>query len=115
MIFTFKNTKKLAASTLQHAIQNSIKEPSLVLVKDEGVYLMPSFELPDGANSDSAGLTAYADGHDPNKDAFDDWWIGGDDYSEKIPVRRHQLAWLEEGGHIQIKVTSSVIEVTVGQ
>ena len=114
MIFTFKDTKKLAASTLQHAIQNSIKEPSLVLVKDQGVYLMPSLELPDGATSNSAGLTSYADGHDPNKDAFDDWWIGGDDYSEKIPVRRYQLAWLEAGCHIQIKVTSSEIEVTVG-
>jgi hypothetical protein len=67
--------------------------PALWLVHDQGVYLMsagiPHLERPDNPE---ASKVAYADGCDPTKQEFDDWWhhsrelVGGDDFVEPIDL-----------------------------
>ena len=53
------------------------------------MYLMSNGD-PGLLNPDADGkggdkfVVAYADGHDPHKDA--DFWVGGDDYGEFLPV-----------------------------
>jgi hypothetical protein len=73
-----------------------IKEPSLFLVHDDGIYLMsagkPSQENPDKSKGSTALLVAYAEGCDP-RTAGDDCWdhcrtlVGGDDFGEPIPAK----------------------------
>lgn len=117
MVYEFKNIRGLAEATMKATRfkvpyeNKTTKESSFWLVKDEGVYLMPSFKLPKGDTASSTGLMVYADGHDPNKDAFEDWWVGGDDYAETIPVNHAMLANLVKGGELTIKITQSDIEV----
>jgi hypothetical protein len=62
---------------------------ALWLVKDQGVYLMSSGipRMPKADGSEGSHVV-YAEGFDPEKAQFDDWWEGGDDYVEALP-----LAW----------------------
>jgi hypothetical protein len=75
-------------------------KPGLWIVGDEGVYIMPNGELPNGGHPENdnpwatRGSTshpiAYAKGCNPKVDDFDDWWQmkgrtwGGDDGAELL-------------------------------
>ncbi|WP_426683055.1 DUF3085 domain-containing protein [Xanthomonas translucens pv. undulosa] len=60
----------------------------LILVKDQGVYLLAEHgeRRPDGR----VKLLAYAVGCNPDTDPFDNWWelalaeLGGDDFAEYL-------------------------------
>lgn len=57
-------------------------QPGLILVKDQGVYLMSNGEpglLKTGTKS--SHVVVYAEGHNPDVDDFDDWYVGGDDFA----------------------------------
>ncbi len=70
--------------------------PALQFVKDDGVYLMSSGipHLPDPARQGDpdASRVVYAQGFDPNVEAFDDWYdgarriLGGDDFAHALPL-----------------------------
>lgn len=91
--------------------------PSIMLVKDEGAYLMSPFTKP-GA-PESARLTepdgkktklhvVYADGCGP-----DDEWIGGDDFGETLPFVNDMIRARDEGHTTAIfKVTQNTITLT---
>lgn len=92
----------------------------LLLVKDQGVYLLsngsPSL-LVEGVGSH---VVAYAKEADPTSGGeFDDWWeaaqaiMGGDDCAETLPITMFEpvLALLADGDGLKIKVTASQIQV----
>ena len=68
------------------------QDKELMIVGDEGVYFMTGDKIPklDGKREVP---TAKAEGCDPDKDEFDDWWElkrstwGGDDGGANVPVR----------------------------
>jgi len=67
------------------AIYEDRETPELVLVKDEGVYIMSASK---GCYNEEKKMqyVIYAEGHDPEIDDFDDWWVGGDDFGIQIPA-----------------------------
>ena len=64
------------------------KEPTLMIVGDDGVYIMPGGSGIWGSET----KLAYAEGCNPKVDEFDDWWAlkgatwGGDDGVESLTV-----------------------------
>jgi len=85
--------------------------PCLLLVHDQGVYLMSGAterqKTPDGAKC----VVAYAEGCDPTKGEFDDWYdnardiVGGDDFAEAV-----DLAFFADalrGGAVAIEIKMS--------
>lgn len=86
--------------------------PSLILVGDQGVYLV-SGGKPGLRRGDGKGLAvAYAKGLQPHVDAFDHWFdakvsiTGGDDFAEVLPWARAILSQIEAGAEeIRIKIT----------
>ena len=80
--------------------------PGLVIVHDEGVYLMSNGrpELPQGQN------VVYAEGFGPRDDDTPFCSIvGGDDFGECLPAEMCEL--LAQGGKHRLRVTSSSFEV----
>ena len=71
-------------------IKNPEVQPALHWVKDEGIYLVPNGQLPEGNTFSSTGLVLYADGFNPNFDT--NVWdrsreaVGGDDFVEAIAL-----------------------------
>ncbi len=109
MTYTFKITPELV-ELARHAIENhkwqkdpytgeeagcglplaQPEKPALMIVKDQGCYLMSPFTIegaPESARCRNGPVDrlqiVYAEGRDPNKD--EDWWEGGDDYGENLP------------------------------
>ena len=118
MLYHFTDVKALAEATMKatefrvpYEGDKTTKDISFWLVKDQGVYVMPSFKMPEGQTPSGEGLVFYAEGHNPDKDAVEDWWVGGDDYAETIPLNKEMLAKLASGGDLKIKITQSYIEV----
>lgn len=78
-IFRFKDMKPV----IKEAQKNKCK---LILVKDQGLYFMPEVGERD-ANGRYINI-AYAEGFNPDKVEFDDWYdalvdgAGGDDFGE---------------------------------
>lgn len=78
-----KFRKQEVLNVIEHSIKNSTDKPQILLVGDEGVYIMT------GGPKKGAPI-AYALGCDPEKDEFDDWWelkratFGGDDGVEHL-------------------------------
>lgn len=57
--------------------------PAVLFVKDQGTYLKTNrADHPEGA----ARLVEYAEGYDPSKAPFEQWWTGGDDFAEHLLV-----------------------------
>jgi hypothetical protein len=77
----------------------------LVLVHDQGVYLMSNGlpELPQGQN------VVYAEGLGPRDDSPFCSIVGGDDFGECLPAEMCDL--LAQGGKRRLRVTSSSFEV----
>ena len=67
-------------------------EPTLMIVGDDGVYIMPGGSGLWGKEK----VIAYAEGCNPKEDEFDDWWAlkgstwGGDDGVEPLKVKEIQ-------------------------
>ena len=111
--------KKLAIETCKQDRFNipytgkSDNEKSFYLVKDDGIYLMPSFTLKNG-NSTSQNLTVWAKGYDPktNLDCWEDCYqISADDFAERILLNKKQLLNLSRGGDLTIHLSDTEITV----
>jgi hypothetical protein len=85
---------KEVISLIKHAIETestSRSKPALMLVHDQGVYLMSNGTpgLPNKEGKEGAHVV-YAEGCHPDRDA--DFWttardlVGGDDFGEKLPL-----------------------------
>lgn len=78
--------------TTGNMITEAVMDPAILLVHDDGVYLMSNGKPRDVVQS-GRSYTAHAKGCDPGKDK-DTWWdtsrdlVGGDDFSETLPWAR---------------------------
>lgn len=83
--------------------------PALLLVHDQGVYLM-SNGIPR-----SADAVAYAEGCDPKVGEFDEWYgksrdlVGGDDFVEVIRIEPGWLADCKNFDFLELNVTPKSI------
>lgn len=96
-------------------------EPALRIIKDQGVYVMnnvvgctnaPEHITPTPSED---GWCVYAEGYHPEKNEFDDWWIGGDDYCE-IFVEGADLQIIlkaAKAGYRSLSVTVSPQSITM--
>ena len=91
-----------------------ITEPSLLLVGDQGVYLMSNGtprDIVEGVHS----FCAYADGIHPKNDK--DWYdakrslYGGDDGADVIPIHMIEPALAAAEKFVWVKLTPEQIEV----
>jgi len=92
-------------------------QPALVLVHDDGVYLMSNGlprDLVSGTEDNGRSFVAYAKGCHPQNDAG--WWdasralVGGDDFAETLPWAREVLALIERGApRIELEFTDDGI------
>jgi len=128
--YTFKVTPELRALAA-HAVANhewqrecytgpewgcdheKPKEPSLLLVKDQGVYLISCFVAPGAPETarfreGEKLVVIYAEGHDPRKD--DDWWVAGDDYGVDIPAAKFILDPIVVELRVEVKARSIKVE-----
>ena len=84
--------------------------PSVLLVHDQGVYLMSNGEPRDLIKGSKQSFVAYALGCDPRTDA--DWYdtahhlVGGDDFGECLPWAAEIKLQLDAGSQ-QIIITIS--------
>jgi hypothetical protein len=100
--------------------------PAVLLVGDQGVYLMPNATPPlmaDGTVGEpgKAGrrYVAYAKGINPDADEFDAWWeakqnsFGGDDGVESLPLAEIETAMdmLQPGKPLRIEITDKFLRV----
>ncbi len=78
-----------------------VKKPALMLVHDQGVYLLSNGKLGGGETPSKLGLVAYAKGCDPKADA--DWYdtahdlVGGDDFAETLEWADEVKQMLDDG------------------
>lgn len=81
--FLFLNTN--IKPVVEEARANKCK---LILVKDDGLYFIP--EIGERNESGRYINIAFAEGFDPDKVDFDDWYdllrasVGGDDFGEEV-------------------------------
>jgi hypothetical protein len=97
-IIEFAEAQRVAGKPfVQPYVSEDNGAPNLTLVHDEGVYLMSGtkerqFKNPEAEEGKRRCVVAYANGCDPTKQEFDDWWdtsrdiVGGDDFAEAIPL-----------------------------
>jgi len=75
-------------------LEEEIPRPGLFFVHDQGVYLM-SNGVPTDMDSEQTAYVAFAEHCNPRID--NDWWdnsrelVGGDDFSEVLPVNHDSL------------------------
>ena len=119
MNLTFQRTPDLIALA-EHAVahhrwqrnpyeETQPREPALMLVKDEGIYLMSPFTSKDAPESarlkDGKRMAVvYAEDYGPDCD-----YIGGDDFGENVEGLPALI--LQATGPITLKVTASTIEM----
>ncbi|MCP1761961.1 DUF3085 domain-containing protein [Bradyrhizobium japonicum] len=94
-----------------------VPAPSVLLVHDQGVYLMSNGEPRDVISQTS--FVAYARGCHPIADS--DWWetsralVGGDDFSETLPWAAEFKALLDRGAKtIALEFRDDAIEIVEG-
>ena len=86
--------------------------PALQLVHDRGVYIM-SNGIPRDMVDSSGSYVVYAEGCDPSKAEFDDWYeksrdlVGGDDFVEVIKITLSMVARCDQFQHLEIHLTDS--------
>ena len=95
-----------------------IAAPAVLLVHEQGVYLMSNGQPRDilGADATDRSFCAYAIGCHPEKDA--DWYetarglVGGDDFVETLPWARKLKALIDGGARIiTLRMTRDSIEI----
>lgn len=90
-------------------------EPHLILVHDQGVYLLSNGDHGEGQTPSSTGLVAYAEGCDPVKDP--QWFdtarslVGGDDFAEYLPWAAEIANLAAEGHDIVIDIKGDDIKL----
>jgi hypothetical protein len=124
---TFKNNK---ANTLAKMLEWANGHPrripytktttnaqGLLLVKDEGIYLMsPSDEkFVDGG--EVMNTVVYAYGYKPTKTNRDTLWdkthdVSGDDFAEFVTLTADQVTRVLKGGNITINLSKTELGVT---
>lgn len=95
---------------------NQPARPCLILVHDQGVYLMSNGTPRDlRAEGSDSSFAAYAKGMDPDKD--EGWWerarnaVGGDDFGEYLEITPELAEDIENGGVLSIRITSTQIAI----
>jgi len=63
--------------------QEGTDGPGIWLVKDQGTYIMSNASEMKEEGKDGR-IVNYAEGFDPDKQEFEEWWVGGDDYVELL-------------------------------
>ena len=90
-------------------INNPEIPPGLILVKDEGIYLLSNGQIPVGQSPKSLGLLSYAIGFDPKRDV--NVWerarraMGGDDVAEAIGLEQFEPIAGKRSGYLAIRIT----------
>jgi len=95
--------------------------PQLVLVKDEGIYILSNGAPVQMEPEGNKRLVCYAKGYDPTRaDRMDVWdrardAVGGDDFAEYLTLSPAQLAAILGGDfkHLEIGVNRNSISVAV--
>lgn len=88
-------------------------EPSLMLVKDEGVYLMAPTKPRQMVEDGSRCVIAYAQGFDPTERDRSEVWddaraaCGGDDFCEAIPLTFFKNAIADGNTRVTIKLSEN--------
>lgn len=104
-----------AFSARQEDVDMSRIAPGLILVGDQGVYLM-SNGIPGLPISKRGDNVAYANEVNPLTMEFDDWWdakrasFGGDDGTEYLPAKAVR-AYLPDDGDLVLDVTPDAISL----
>ncbi|WP_338821708.1 DUF3085 domain-containing protein [Bradyrhizobium septentrionale] len=105
----------LAAPKQCAAFTGPVTEPSILLVHDEGVYLMSNGEPRDIAEGERS-YVAHALGCNPKIDS--DWYdtsrdlVGGDDFGEALPWAAEIKQQIEQGAQeIIITLTADSLEL----
>lgn len=87
--------------------------PAVVLVKDDGIYLMSNGK-PADIVEDPTRFVAYARGYDPRDgDVWDKCRaaVGGDDFGETIPLDAAMIKSVLGGDELTVQITSDSIEI----
>jgi hypothetical protein len=97
-------------------VYSAADAPAVLLVHDEGVYLMSNGKPSDPLGDGKGCYVAYAAGCNPKSDS--DWYdtardlVGGDDFSEQLPWAELIKAFIDAGEkEIIISMTSDGIEL----
>lgn len=116
-----------AAASEHRAAYGQDPRPGLMLVGDQGVYLMstglPVLPHPTKkviGTGEPCNFVVYADGINPDLDPFDAWWsrkgatYGGDDGCDVIPLPGFQQALKAPfKGKIEVEITPTTLGVMV--
>lgn len=98
------------------AVYDQEPQAGIIMVKDEGVYLMPTMVLPEGKTPTSEKLVFYAEGCNPDKD--EDWYqtsralCGGDDFGQLISDKEF-LKGIVDGTIQATHITAEVSPETI--
>jgi hypothetical protein len=120
------NLRKLARDTLRASefdagwdpttdAQKTTTDPGFCLVHDDGVYLMSAFKATNEKTPHANGYVIHAHGLNPNTNEH--CWedarqaVGGDDFSEFVPLDRDMLSRIFKGGAVKIKLSVTQIVV----
>ena len=84
-----------------------------LLVKDDGIYLIPSFEHKGSPRE--LGYVVYASGYNPNHYDHDELWnktyeYSADDFGEFIPIEKKMIIQLIYGGDLLVNLSENEIE-----
>lgn len=96
--------------------KDTTEQAGFILVKDEGIYLIPAFKH-EGTPTE-LGYVVYAKDYNPKLVDSEELWhrthdFSGDDFAEFIPLDRKMLRHLSIGADLQLDVTEEHIKVTV--
>jgi hypothetical protein len=96
-------------------ITKAVDAPAVLLVHDQGLYLMSNGNPRDIVKGTSS-FVAYARGCDPVAD--DDWYdtahalVGGDDFGETLPWARELKSMIDRGDKtIEIEMTAETLAI----
>ena len=106
-------------ATYDESASKTTPKPGIYLVKDQGVYLMSAGLPGDVINTTTnTHFVQYARGHHPENDPFESWYVGGDDYGEKLSISVFESALdaLDskpdaQNGEIRLTVTDKHITI----
>jgi hypothetical protein len=120
LIFLASDVRRVVEHSLNAPRQRKtwdkpVTEPSVLLVHDQGVYLMSNGE-PRDILKGTTSFAAYAEGCHPEKNAH--WYdtartlVGGDDFGECLPWAKEIKAKLDAGlQYIAFEITPTNLEL----
>ena len=109
-----EHTRKHGKCRVAYGEGEHTPEPSLFLVKDQGVYLMSASEKRLSGKNGKGNLVAYAREANPK---FDDCWdsareiCGGDDFAENIDLSPFEEALASGAKSVEIKLSARSLEI----